>query len=286
MVRSVAMRLYALAFAALFACGGAPSPASAPAAPASAPAAPAATTMPTVTVDEAVRDAMRGNEQLSPIFFEGGALRPEVAKKAREVGEEMFRAANVPDGRLADILFAGSLASYEYTRDSDADLHLVVESSTPDPKLFVAYLRALSTTLHQDTGMRFLGVPMQITLVATPDAQGGAWSVVKGAWAHRPERRPVRFAEAELRAAVDGFARARDLEIAEYRRAPATFDCARLAKLRSELKDARGKGLASEAGVVSLGNMSYRVVRRLGWFDEVERVHAQCLDARRSLVRP
>lgn len=238
------------------------------------------------SVDDAVRDAMRGQQTLEPSFFEGDALRPAIVRKAREVGEAIFVEARVPGGTLMDVLFAGSLASYEYTADTDADLHLVIQSTATDPELFSAYLKTLNAQMHHESGIRFLGRPVQITFTTMPDAQGGAYSVVKDAWVTRPVRAPVAFSEAELRAALADFGRQRDAEVDAFRAAPVTYDCQRLVRVRAALKAKRSEGLASPAGVVSLGNVSYRVIRRLGWFDDLEHVYEVCRDGRWSLPGP
>lgn len=243
-----------------------------------------ATTTPRASLDTAVADALRGNERLSPLFFPDGAtLDARVAAKARALGERTFQQLGVPGATLVDVMFAGSLASYEYTDDSDVDVHVLVEFGPAcDPKLRDAWLRSVNAGLHLDVGVSYLGRPVQVTVRDSDDDQGGTWSVLHGAWRHQPVRKPVTFTEAELRAQVSAFLHEREQLVFDWSHDTGGFDCDRFKAPQKRMRELRGEGLKA-GGVTSLGNMTYRLVRRLGYFEELEAKRLDCVHRHDSL---
>jgi hypothetical protein len=243
----------------------------------------AASALPAVTLDEAVADVMRGNQGLCDLFFHDERLDEDVSRHSLALGQRTFASLGLPDAELVDILFSGSLASYEYTRDSDVDVHVVVRlGPSLAPEARPAFMRVLNGLLHDDVGIRFRGRAVQVTVLDVDDDQGGAWSVLKGAWHRRPEHNTVHFPEADLRQAIAAFQAERAAVLDAWAHHDATFDCQRFAAPGRRLKKLRGEGLKAE-GVVSLGNMTYRLVRRLSALDELWTLQRACEHAADSL---
>lgn len=76
---------------------------------------------------------------LNPKLFKDGELRDEVKEKLLDIADEFskeLKESNVPFEPV-DIQIVGSNASYNYTKDSDIDLHLIV--NTEDELLYKLY---------------------------------------------------------------------------------------------------------------------------------------------------
>ena len=101
------------------------------------------------TVDESVEK----HDELNQDLFDGDTLKPEVKDKLLEIVDK-FKSNLKEDNielDIIDILFVGSNASYNYTNESDIDLHIVADTSVyPDQeelaeKIYEAYKRIFNS---------------------------------------------------------------------------------------------------------------------------------------------
>lgn len=77
---------------------------------------------------EEVSEDIEKHDELNPALFNGQELKPEVKDKLIEIANYFMDNAK-EDGvefDVKDILMVGSNANYNYTKDSDIDLHIVV----------------------------------------------------------------------------------------------------------------------------------------------------------------
>ena len=71
------------------------------------------------------------HDRLNPKLWEDTTLRPEVAEKLIEIVEEFKNYVDIPLN-VVDVHLVGSNASFNYTDDSDLDVHVVTNFSTMD----------------------------------------------------------------------------------------------------------------------------------------------------------
>ena len=100
------------------------------------------------------------------LVFDDDELKPEV-KKAIENIADRFIDDLLEDGikfKLKDIVLVGSNVSYNYTKDSDLDIHLIADSSElncPDdlyPLLYSAYRSIFNKTYD----ITIKGIPVEL----------------------------------------------------------------------------------------------------------------------------
>ena len=81
------------------------------------------------------------HDELNPVLFdENNNLKPEIKEKVLEIVDEFLREfeENEVELKVKDIILTGSNASYNYTKDSDLDIHIIVE-----PKEIAALVKYL-----------------------------------------------------------------------------------------------------------------------------------------------
>jgi len=77
--------------------------------------------------------SFRIHDQLNPTFWTGEKLKPEVRKHLLKVANAWAGYVGVKKSDIVDILLLGGNAGYNYTKYSDLDLHLVVDTKVcPD----------------------------------------------------------------------------------------------------------------------------------------------------------
>lgn len=106
------------------------------------------------------------HDALNPALFDGDELKPEVKEAVKRIADEfvdMLRQDGIKF-RLKDIVLVGSNMSYNYTKDSDLDIHLIADSKTlhcPDglyPLLYSAY-RSMFNSKYDIT---IKGIPAEV----------------------------------------------------------------------------------------------------------------------------
>ena len=76
------------------------------------------------------------NNELNSLLFNNDKLLPEVKEKLENITDNFIELLkeNEIKVKLKDILVVGSNASYNYSKDSDIDLHIIVDGSIYEDK--------------------------------------------------------------------------------------------------------------------------------------------------------
>lgn len=104
---------------------------------------------------------------LNPLLFdENDELKLEI-KEAIEKIVNQFIEDLKEDGikiNLKDVILVGSNVSYNYTKDSDLDVHLIVDSKTLDcnPELYALLYGAYRSLFNKNYDITIKGIPVEI----------------------------------------------------------------------------------------------------------------------------
>jgi hypothetical protein len=69
------------------------------------------------------------HSDLNPKFWVNIFLKEEVRKKLLEIAKEWLKFAEIPNSAVKDIVFTGGNANFNYTDDSDLDVHIILDKS-------------------------------------------------------------------------------------------------------------------------------------------------------------
>jgi len=70
---------------------------------------------------------LRSHEELNQELWTGDKMTPEVWRALNKISKEWADFANIPNSAIRDVIITGGNANYNYTDQSDIDLHLVVD---------------------------------------------------------------------------------------------------------------------------------------------------------------
>lgn len=144
-------------------------------------------------VNESLGEAIEKHDELNPKLWDGQTLKPEVESKLREIVQKFDDnlKENEVELDVKDICIIGSNANYNYSPDSDIDLHIVADTSVyPDQedlamKVYLAY-KSLFNNKYDPT---INGIEVEIYV--EPDAiqanSNGVYSLDNG-WLKEPEQ--------------------------------------------------------------------------------------------------
>lgn len=128
----------------------------------------------------------------SKLFTKEEVLKETVRKKMLEIVDEFIdnlREQNIKI-KVDDILLVGSNASYNYTKDSDIDLHIIANTRNMKYELDVAdaLYSAYRTLFNKNLDINIYDIPLELYVETekTPRNSNGVYSVKKDKWEKKP----------------------------------------------------------------------------------------------------
>lgn len=195
-------------------------------------------------------------------------LREPLRQKLLLIAQDFFKSLNLPEGvELKDITITGSIASYNWSKYSDIDLHLILDFSQVDENedLVKEYFggKIFSWNNKHNIRMNDHEVEIYVQNESEPHMAAGVYSVLNNDWADKPTKAEFEVdldtTKKKADQLIDRIERIYDLfEGREYSKAMYSAK-----KLKERIKEMRRSGLADE-GVYSPENMAFKLLRRSG----------------------
>lgn len=115
---------------------------------------------------ESLEEDIEKHEDLNPLLFEGDDLKPEIKEAIEKIVNQFVEDLKV-DGvkiEVKDVILVGSNVSYNYTKDSDLDIHIIVDKDTLDcdPELYTLLYGAYRSLFNKNYDITIKGIPVEI----------------------------------------------------------------------------------------------------------------------------
>jgi hypothetical protein len=138
-----------------------------------------------------LKESIEKHDTLNPLIWDGEYLRTDVRVAILEVVNKYVEDSEVLTlDDVIDIELLGSNASYNYTKDSDLDVHLVVnmEILSSDPALVQIACNAEKALFNKAYNITIKGIDIELYVedVKTGAVSNGVFSVSKNEWLKRP----------------------------------------------------------------------------------------------------
>ena len=202
-------------------------------------------------------DAVKFHQRLNPVLWARDEhLLPEVRNKLLRIAADFQEFLGVEDLKVKDITVSGSNAAYSYTKQSDIDLHLVVEMPN-DPvyqELFAAKKYQYNT--EHDITIGGADVELYVQPDDQPHHSQGIYSIKNSDWVKVPQRKRSQIDDTCVLAKVD------DLST-RIKSAIASQDRSVMDSLWKKIKIMRQSGLENH-GEFGCENVSFKLLRNNG----------------------
>lgn len=234
-----------------------------------------------------VEDVEKHEELNSAIFDENAKVKPEVKSKITAIVDEFlkeFEEVEV-DLDVQDIILTGSNASYNYTKDSDLDIHIVADTSKIEDtlKLHKVIYDAYKSSFNRKFEIELNKVPVELYVETqdTPLVSNGIYSVLKDEWVKEPTKEDI--PEVDL-AAIDKAFKPWEKRYKALIAATTdeVEDEAEIDKFIDSLYELRAKGLSTD-GEYSLENLVFKEMRNKGYLDNLKELRHTVIARRLSL---
>jgi putative chitinase len=202
-------------------------------------------------------DAVKFHQRLNPVLWARDEhLLPEVRDKLLRIAADFQEFLGVEDLKVKDITVSGSNAAYSYTKQSDIDLHLVVEM--PDDPVYQELFAAKKYQYNNEHDITIGGADVE--LYVQPDDQPhhsqGIYSIKNSDWVKVPQRKRSQIDDTCVLAKVD------DLT-SRIQSAVASQNKSSMDSLWNKIKIMRQTGLENH-GEFGCDNVSFKLLRNNG----------------------
>ena len=202
-------------------------------------------------------DAVKFHQRLNPVLWgRDEHLLPEVRNKLLRIAADFQEFLGVEDLKVKDITVSGSNAAYSYTKQSDIDLHLVVEM--PDDPVYQELFAAKKYQYNTEHDITIGGADVE--LYVQPDDQlhhsQGIYSIKNSDWVKVPQRKRSQIDDTCVLAKVD------DLT-SRIQSAVASQNISSMDSLWNKIKTMRQTGLENH-GEFGCENISFKLLRNNG----------------------
>lgn len=222
------------------------------------------------------------------LFTKDGILKDKVRDKMLEIVDTFLADLEEQDIKIKvdDILFIGSNASYNYTKDSDIDLHILANIKAVDypADLGAALYSAYRSIFNKNLDITLYDIPLEI-FVETEEStrvSNGVYSVKKNKWVKKPVQEDIpEFDKDALNELVDKW-EAECKKLIDDIKADKLDDEKKVVKMLEDIYEKlRKKGVAK--GEYAIENLAFKELRNKGYLDQLKEYRNELTSKRLSL---
>ena len=238
-----------------------------------------------------INEKIEKHAELNPKLFDGDKLKPEIRDKAEDVVNE-FLSILAEDEVLInvrDVILTGSNASFNYTENSDIDLHILARTADLDDpnKLYSKLYNCYRRLFERRFDISFYGIPVEVYVEteADPVVSNGIYSVMYDRWVKEPKETYVpEVNQAEIDAAAKPWIdRANTIIKKVDDNMPDGEE--EIDKYLEDLYEMRQKGIYNtEGSEFSTENLVFKEVRNAGLLDKLKDLKNKVIEKRLTLA--
>lgn len=194
------------------------------------------------------------HNELNPVLWEGDEIRREIAVKLLKIAREFYDFLGV-SVQIEDVLITGSQANYNYTRQSDIDLHLIVDFTKVQCDQEVKELFDTKRKLwkeHHNITIKGIEVECYVEDSNEP-AVTSSYSLIHEQWIKEPSNRITGYDYAKVEQLATMWSKVIDSAIDSN-------DLSSLRAVKDSLAIFRRKSLAKD-GEFGAGNLAFKALR-------------------------
>jgi hypothetical protein len=224
----------------------------------------------------------------SKLFAKDEVLKDIVREKMLEIVDEFLADLKEQDVKIKvdDILFIGSNASYNYTKDSDIDLHIIANTKAVNypEELGEAIYSAYRSLFNKQLSITIYDIPLElfVEIEDSPRVSNGVYSVKKNKWVKKPVAEDIpEYDKEALDELVDKW-EAKCKTLIDDIKADKLNDETKVVKLLEDIYEKlRKNGIAK--GEYSVENLTFKELRNKGYLDQLKDYRNELVSKRLSL---
>lgn len=216
---------------------------------------------------EEIKSTLQYHQELNPLLWDGFELKDDVRSKLIEIGQTWITWANIPPEAVKDMILVGGNANYNYTSQSDIDLHILVDvDAIPNcPDFIDDYLKDKKQLWSLTHDIKIHGNDVEIYAQDMNDGfakDQGVFSLSDNSWIEEPVNQEINLDNPHISKKVQEYIEKIDSLLASNAEDEA------FQKLKDKFKDMRSSDI-KKYGEFSHGNLIFKELRNLGYLDKM-----------------
>jgi hypothetical protein len=215
--------------------------------------------------EEVEEDSFEMKPELQPHIWQNDALWPEVRERMLEIVDDFMEGLGI-DVSMEDVRLTGSLANYNWSKYSDADVHIVVNFSQLDEdiELVRAFFNAvkLRWNLLHDIKLYGFEVELYVENAGEPHHSSGVYSVSNNAWIKHPVATDVEIDFVTARKKSDNIETQVNLIAQMIESGQVQSALKSIEYVKAKIRRMRQAGLSSPGREFSAENVAFKILRR------------------------
>lgn len=230
-----------------------------------------------------VLEVIEYHEKLNPKLYgdrENLLLNKDVRKQLLKIADSFLKFIDLPKMKVEDIILTGSNANYNWTAQSDVDLHLIVDykSIEKDCKFISAFFTDKKTLWNQNHDVTIHGHQVEVYVQDANEKHvaTGIYSVQNDEWIKKPtynkpssDDSAVAAKANHIKCEIDHIISTRSENMA-------------IQRVKEKIRNMRKTGLTSK-GEFSTENLAFKELRKSGYLEKLNKYKVDLEDKELSL---
>ena len=204
---------------------------------------------------------------LNPILFDGLEIKPEVREVLLKIANYFWDSMEL-DIDYQDALLLGSSVNYNWTEDSDIDLHITIDfSQFDDPELIKKYFNSVKSKFNESHDLKIGDNEVELYIQDSnePNSSIGIFSILNNKWIQDPVYEKVEIPDLDITQEADTFKQHID-QLIQLPPSKDTLD--QISEFTEDLKQYRQSGLDKD-GEYSIENLAFKELRNSGYIERI-----------------
>jgi hypothetical protein len=220
------------------------------------------------------------SKKLNPLIWDvRNNLYDPIKKKLLSISQDFLDTIEAPV-EIKNIFLTGSLCTYEWTDESDWDLHIIVsiEDGYCDELTIKDYFDVKSKLYNKEHDIFIKGYPVEVNLKEKEDLLKGkaVYDLQKGKWLVTPVHSEITLNNSEV------LKKTKEMQSIIADAIENEVSLEELKEIRDEIKSLRKIGLETD-GEFSIGNLVFKNLRHSGYIKNLYDYKARLVDTDLSL---
>ena len=227
-------------------------------------------------------------DELNPLLWEkkgdNYVLKDKVREKLLEIAEKFYEYLEV-EAEYEDIYFIGSMASYNWTSQSDIDLHLLFDYKkiNKNTSLVEKYFDAKKKYWNDSHDIKIYDIDVELSCqeLNAPFYSKAVFSVKNNKWLSFPDKKKFTVDKQSLVSKIVKIAN----QIEDLSKIKDLNELiSKTKKIKEKIKKMRKSGL-EKGGEHSIENLTFKFLRNNGYIGDLMKLRRDAIDKKLSLEK-
>lgn len=234
-------------------------------------------------------DSFKLHDYLQPDIWSDYQMDSEIRERLLEIANQYINSIR-GSFKIHDIILIGSLSSYNWSKYSDFDLHVVIDYKdiNEDIELVEEYLDIHKKLWNKKYDIDIMGFPVELFAEnkgRDMEHINGVFSILKNRWIKKPSKKEldidtdlIETKAKSIMTSIDELEKAVKEQAVESDRTLEDLN-----KVWSKVKRGRSEGLESPQGEFAIGNLVFKYLRRNEYISKIIELRKKLIEQKYSI---